>query len=42
MNNYRQALKKSMANLKITDIKVFTEWLEEEWVYLKGLVKEPI
>ena len=51
MNNYRQALdilngasalEKSMANLEITDIKVFTEWLEEERVYLKGLLKEPI
>jgi len=51
VNNYRQALdilnralalKKSMANLKITDVKVFTEWLEEEQVYLKGLVKELI
>ena len=51
MNNYRQALdilnsalalEKSMANLKITDVKVFAEWLEEERVYLKGLSKELI
>ena len=31
-----------MANLEITNVKVFAEWLEEEQVYLKGLVKEPI
>jgi uncharacterized membrane protein YvbJ len=49
VNNYRQALdilsgasalEKSMANLEITDVKVFTEWLEEERDYLKGLLKE--
>jgi hypothetical protein len=51
VNNHRQALdilngalalEKSMANLKITNIKVFTEWLEKEQVYLKGLAKKPI
>jgi hypothetical protein len=31
-----------MAELKITDIKVFAEWLEEEQEYLKGLSMEPI
>jgi hypothetical protein len=51
VNNYRQALdilngasalERSMANLEITDDKVFAEWLEEERVYLKGLSKEPV
>jgi hypothetical protein len=31
-----------MANLEITDVKVFAEWLEEERDYLKELSKEPI
>ena len=33
---------KTMADLKITDMGVFVEWLEEEQDYLKGLSKEPI
>lgn len=51
MNNYVQALnilkgqlalKKTMADLGVTDTREFVVWLEEEWAYLKGLLKEPI
>jgi hypothetical protein len=51
VNNYRQALeilqgesalKKAMADLEVTDTKVFAEWLIEEKEYLKGLMTEPI
>jgi len=51
MNNYQQALKilqgesalkKAMANLEVTDMKVFVGWLKEEKEYLKGLMTEPI
>ena len=51
MNNYNQALKilngesmlkKTMDDLDITDMCVFSMWLEEEWDYLKELSKEPI
>jgi hypothetical protein len=31
-----------MADLRITDAKVFDEWQDEERVYLEGLQKEPI
>ena len=36
------ALNKSMADLKITDVSMFAQWLEEERDYLKGLLTEPI
>lgn len=51
LNNYRQALaildtkaqlQHTMAALGITDASVFVEWLEEERLYLQGLVKEPL
>lgn len=51
VNNYKQALTildgetaltKAMADQGITDPRVFTEWLDEEKVYLQGLTKEPI
>ena len=51
MNNYKQALnvlkgestlKHAMADLNISNASVFVDWLEEEWVYLKGLSAEPI
>ena len=32
----------SMANLTITNVNMFVEWLEEEREYLKGLLTEPI
>lgn len=35
-------LKKSMADLEITDTCMFGVWLEEERTYLKELSKEPI
>jgi hypothetical protein len=51
-NNYRQALDilssgptalaQAMADLRITDAKVFDEWQDEERVYLEGLQKETI
>ena len=31
-----------MTDLKITDVTVFAQWLEEEREYLKGLSTEPI
>lgn len=31
-----------MADLEITDVSVFPQWLEEERAYLKGLSTEPI
>ena len=31
-----------MIDLKITDVNVFAEWLQEEREYLKGLSTEPI
>ncbi|KAH7917124.1 hypothetical protein BV22DRAFT_1135675 [Leucogyrophana mollusca] len=50
-NNYKQALDiletgpitlaKVMDELKLTDEKIFEQWLEEEKVYLTGLQKEP-
>ena len=51
MNNYVQALdiqkghsalKKTMADLGVTDTGEFVVWLEEERAYLKVLLKEPI
>ncbi|KAF8230522.1 hypothetical protein L208DRAFT_1474958 [Tricholoma matsutake] len=51
VNNYKQALdvlkgestlKHAMTDLNISDARVFADWLEEEWVYLKGLSAEPI
>ena len=51
VNNYTQALnvlqgalalKRSMADLAITNVNMFAEWLEEERKYLKGLLTEPI
>jgi hypothetical protein len=51
VNNYVQALDilkgqsaldKTMADLGVPDAGEFAVWLEEERVYLKGLLKEPI
>ena len=51
MNNYNQALeilngesmlKKTIDDLDIIDMCMFSVWLEEKWDYLKELLKEPI
>jgi len=40
--NGESALWKAMADLEVTDTKVFGDWLIEQWEYLEGLVMEPI
>jgi hypothetical protein len=51
VNNYKQALsildsrpalEKSMKNLGVETEAAFEGWLEEEYAYLSGLLKEPL
>ncbi|KAF8800700.1 hypothetical protein BYT27DRAFT_7089367, partial [Phlegmacium glaucopus] len=51
VNNYKQlldilkgepALLKTMQDQGIEGAATFSGWLEDEWLYLKGLSKEPV